>query len=338
MTTPDRSAELPSSTEGGLRSDMQALSEVEEVIARFKDGRTCDARDIKALVGEIERLRASAPTENEADLIELLAQCEEEFGYRANSEFIRRKSDNARVSLVAVLAAISRARSASVTDGLTKYAQHLSGCPSHPKNASPWPSSGKQPPDCDCGLNQALRATRASVTDAPVKVCPDGREFLRELAETMGVIDVCADSGESIPIKDVMAKMLVAAREYRDSLETTPPAHGEGGLREAIEKASKLLDENWKECPTFACQAYNILERALSHAPSPPQEDVSGLVEASDEQIDAAFKALNEYYVLNGRICREHVAVCLEAALASRPQSTDTAQPSSGSEKQKERE
>jgi hypothetical protein len=115
-------------------------------------------------------------------------------------------------------------------------------------------------------------------TAGDVKVCPDGREFLRELAETMGVIDVCAEPSESIPIKEVMAKMLVAARAYRESLASPPDsAHGEGcsssekkagddadDMRVAVTDAiTRARQVNWKNGGVLASDADEHIESLL---------------------------------------------------------------------------
>ncbi len=120
-------------------------------------------------------------------------------------------------------------------------------------------------------------------------------------------------------------------------VQTTPPAHGEGELRAFIGNVLAWVMANGVPEDRLDITIDEILAhptmRALSHASSPPQ-DVSGLVDAlrriaaPDPGDNAGFPTANA----------EDLRVIAREALASHPQSTDTAQPSSGSEKQKERE
>lgn len=53
-----------------------------------------------------------------------------------------------------------------------------------------------------------------------VRVCKDGREFVMELATIMGVVDVCGQPGDSIPVSELMPKMLARAKEDRERWHT----------------------------------------------------------------------------------------------------------------------
>lgn len=61
----------------------------------------------------------------------------------------------------------------------------------------------------------ALSAVPAGGDGAKVRVCRDGRDFVMELAMTMGVVDHLADEGEQVPVSELMPKMLARAQEDR---------------------------------------------------------------------------------------------------------------------------
>lgn len=102
--------------------------------------------------------------------------------------------------------------------------------------------------------------------DGRVKVCPDGREFLRELAETMGVIDVCGDEDESYPIKEVMAKMLVRARKDRERWHTPTPVSVTDGWRKITdERARQISAEGWDVAHDDNHEANQMLHAAMCY-------------------------------------------------------------------------
>lgn len=124
------------------------------------------------------------------------------------------------------------------------------------------------------GLKMALLA------ELPVEphICPDVRQFVMELAMTMGVVDVCADEEGSIPVSELMPKMLARAREDRERWQQPATKLDDAALREILAQAysatkgipfgeyvrQRHLDRDGEEAPML--EAMRRVRDLQSHA------------------------------------------------------------------------
>lgn len=117
-----------------------------------------------------------------------------------------------------------------------------------------------------------LKAAAAALSDGSVAICRDGRAFVIELATVMGVIDVCADPGTSVPIGDVMPQMLARAQEDRQRWHDA----GRAALIERLREMADLLDSFYGRTIEFESRNIGIAMREAADALAlPPQVSVT---------------------------------------------------------------
>lgn len=95
----------------------------------------------------------------------------------------------------------------------------------------------------DLAMKIDAALSRQGMVENDVALCKDGRKFLMELATIMGAVDVCAEPGETVPVKDLMPLMLKLARQDRErwhALET--PAVS----KDYVLVSRMVLEEWWK--------------------------------------------------------------------------------------------
>jgi hypothetical protein len=215
--------------------------------------------------------RASAPTDKEAGDRELLAQECDRLGNRHMAAEIR--TGGTGMGILCALSAISRARSASVT-GKAKLHEDLL----HEANSY---------------IGLARFALQNGQPDIAAK-------HLDKYVEESDRIEV-RYLGPERAQKLLDSGVINPSTAYADEIKAqspTPTAHGEGELREALKPfAARAVyydetnGDNGPELDTVEVRGgitvgdLRRAEHALSHAPSPPQQDGSGLVEEAQKVI-----------------------------------------------------
>lgn len=168
----------------------------------------------------------------------------------------------------------------------------------------------------------SIRALSSAPPGEKVRVCPDGREFIIELATIMGVVDVGADSGTPVPVHELMASMLARATEDRERWHSEPGEKGEripsGWKLVPVEPTMEMVRVAYASQPgainTGFAQAYRTM---LAASPTAKAED--GMREVDDAMVERAkyaFCISAEADPTGKYPGKKHLRAALRAALA----------------------